>query len=108
MKRIALVLFVTVGVAIGIGRLTFAQSDAPGTANGEHVKVLSTYDVKEKLDGKDAAVTMVEVSFGPGGAGTAHRHPGPAFGYVIEGTYELGINDQPTKLYKAGETFQEP
>ena len=28
--------------------------------------------------------------------------------YVIEGTYELGIDDQPTKTYKAGETFQEP
>jgi quercetin dioxygenase-like cupin family protein len=28
--------------------------------------------------------------------------------YVVEGTYELGIDDQPTKIYKAGETFQEP
>jgi quercetin dioxygenase-like cupin family protein len=28
--------------------------------------------------------------------------------YVIEGTYELGIDDHPTKIYKAGQTFQEP
>jgi quercetin dioxygenase-like cupin family protein len=28
--------------------------------------------------------------------------------YVIEGTYELGIDDQPTKTYKTGESFQEP
>jgi quercetin dioxygenase-like cupin family protein len=102
MKRIALILIV--GVAIGVGGLTLARLEE----NGEHVKVLATYDVKEKLDGKDAAVTMVEVSFGPGGAGASHRHPGPAFVYVVEGTYELGIDDQPTKTYKAGESFQEP
>jgi quercetin dioxygenase-like cupin family protein len=27
---------------------------------------------------------------------------------VIEGEYELGIDDQPTKTLKAGETFYEP
>jgi len=104
MKRIALILIVIVGVAIGIGRLTLAAPEQ----NGEHVKVLANYDVKEKIDGKDAAVTMVEVSFGPGGAGTPHRHPGSAFVYVVEGSYELGIDDQPPKVYKAGETFTEP
>ena len=51
---------------------------------------------------------MVEVDVWPRRAGTSHRHPGPAFVYVIEGTYELGIDDKPTKIYKAGETFQEP
>lgn len=106
MTRISLILIV--GVAIGIGGLALAQHDAHPKASGEDVKVVATYDLKEKLDGKDAAVTMVEVSFGPGGAGTPHRHPGPAFVYVIEGTYELGIDDQPTKTYKAGESFQEP
>jgi quercetin dioxygenase-like cupin family protein len=53
-------------------------------------------------------VTTVEVTIGPGQAGVSHRHPGPPFVYVVEGTYELGIDDQPTKIYKAGETFQEP
>ena len=28
--------------------------------------------------------------------------------YVLEGEYELGIDDQPTKVFKAGETFYEP
>ena len=107
MKRIALI-FIFVGVAIGIARLTFAHPEENTSAKGEQVKVLASYDVKEKLDGKDAAVTMVEVSFGPRQGGTSHRHPGPAFVYVIEGTYELGIDDQPTKIYKAGQTFQEP
>ena len=28
--------------------------------------------------------------------------------YVLEGEYELGIDDKPTKVFKAGETFYEP
>jgi len=105
MRRITAISFVIVAAVLpGIGSLTLAAPQE----EGEHVKVLSTYDVKEKLDGKDAAMTMVEVSFDPGGAGSPHRHPGPAFVYVVEGTYELGIDDQPTRIYKAGDTFQEP
>jgi len=104
MKRSALILIVGVAIA----GLTLAHSDEKAQGSGEQVKVLASYDVKEKLDGQDATVTMVEVTFGTQLAGTSHRHPGPAFVYVIEGTYELGIDDQPTKIYKAGETFQEP
>src|SRR5215475_4317806 len=106
MRRSTLIL--VIGVAIGIAGLTVAHSEDDASGNGERVKVLASYDVKEKLDGKDAAVTMVEVTFGPRQAGTSHRHPGPAFVYVVEGTYELGIDDKLTKIYKAGETFQEP
>jgi quercetin dioxygenase-like cupin family protein len=104
MTRIALILIV--GVAIGIGGLALAQHDAHPKENGEQVKVVATYDLNAKLAEKDAAVTMVEVTFGPGAAGASHRHPGPAFVYVVEGTYELGIDDQPTKTYKASETCQ--
>src|SRR5262245_4323910 len=102
MARIALI-FVA-GIATGIGGL--AATRPAGT--GEEVKVIASYDLKEKVDGKDATVTMVEVTFGPGQQGESHRHPGPAFVYVIEGTYELGIDDKPTKIYKAGQTFHEP
>src|SRR5690606_31268459 len=52
--------------------------------------------------------TFVEVTLEPGKSGHAHRHPGPGFVYVLEGEYELGIDDQPTKIFKAGETFYEP
>jgi quercetin dioxygenase-like cupin family protein len=64
--------------------------------------------MKEKLDGKDAKATVVEVTIEPGQSGLAHRHPGPGLVYVMEGEYELGIDDQPTKKFKAGETFYEP
>jgi quercetin dioxygenase-like cupin family protein len=97
-------LIAMIGIAVGIGGMTLAN---PG-GHGEHAKVVGSYDLKEKFDGKDATVTTVEVTIGPGQAGRPHRHPGPAFVYVAEGTYELGIDDQPTKIYKSGETFYEP
>jgi len=91
------------GVAVGVGGAMAAPHD-----DGERVKVLSEQDIVEKLDGQEAAATIVEVTIEPGQAGVSHRHPGPGFVYVLEGEYELGIDDQPTKRYKAGETFYEP
>jgi hypothetical protein len=51
----------------------------------ETTKLLAARDIVEKLDGKEAKVTVVEVTMAPGQAGTPYRHPGPAFGYVRGG-----------------------
>ena len=96
---------VAVGVAIGAGGFSLANH---GDQGQESVTKLSERDVIETLDGKQARVTTVEVTFGPGVAGQPHRHPGPIFGYVLEGDFELGLDDQPVKTLKAGETFYEP
>jgi quercetin dioxygenase-like cupin family protein len=97
-------LVLAVGIGIGVGGVTAARHHE----DGEKVKELSVTDINEKLDGKDARVTVVEVTIEPGQAGLPHRHPGSAVGYVLEGEYELGIDDKPTKVFKAGETFSEP
>ena len=78
------------------------------TEDGESVKVISAQIIREKLDGKDTKATVVEVTINPGESGLSHRHPGPGFVYVLEGEYELGIDDQPARVLKAGETFYEP
>ena len=72
------------------------------------VNQLSQRDIVEKLDGKDAGVTVVEVTFEPGQQDSPHRHAGPVFGYVLEGEYSHAIDDEPVKTYKAGDTFYEP
>ena len=100
---------VTLAAGIGIGALGMAAAGvAAPHHDGEKVKVLSERNIAEKVDGKEAKATVVEVTIEPGQAGLAHRHPGPGFGYVLEGEYELGIDDQPTKVLKQGETFYEP
>ena len=97
-------LFLAIGIACGLGGAAAAFHHE----DGESVRVIAARDIKEKLDGKESKVTTVEVTIGPGQAGVPHRHPGPGFVYVLEGEYELGIDDQPTKVFKAGETFYEP
>lgn len=98
------ILFVTAGIALGVGGMALAQHHE----DGESVKVIAARDIQEKLDGKESKVTAVQVTLAPGQAGMPHRHPGPGFVYVLEGEYELGIDDKPTKLFKAGEIFYEP
>ena len=94
-----------IGAALGAGGMASAHLHDHGS---ESVRVISSTDIQEKLDGKESKATVVEVTLNPGEAGAAHRHPGPVFVYVLEGEYELGVDDQPTKVFKAGETFYEP
>ena len=45
----------------------------------------------------------------PGNGSPPHRHPGHhTFGYVLEGTYEIQVDDGPVRQLKAGESFYEP
>jgi len=97
-------LVLAIGIAVGVGGAAAAYQHE----DGESVRVIGSHDMIEKLDGKDAKATVVEVTIEQGKSGLAHRHPGPGLVYVVEGEYELGIDDQPTKRYKAGETFYEP
>ncbi|WP_063768946.1 cupin domain-containing protein [Verrucomicrobium sp. BvORR034] len=56
----------------------------------------------------ESEVNMVLVEYAGGASSPAHRHAGPVFVYVLEGTVEMQITDGPlTKLTK-GETYYEP
>jgi quercetin dioxygenase-like cupin family protein len=44
----------------------------------------------------------------PGNGSAAHRHPGShTVGYILEGTYEVKIDNSPARTLKAGEVFYE-
>ena len=93
--------------ALAASGMSLAQHDEHGKG-GVQVQLLSQKDIIEKLDGKKAKVTMLEVTLAPGEVETAHRHPGPAFGYILEGEYAWAIDDNKPKIFKAGDTFYEP
>ncbi|SIO65349.1 Cupin domain protein [Singulisphaera sp. GP187] len=101
-------LLLTVLTALGVGGEILAQH-VQHTGQGQ-VKVtqLSQRDIIEKLDGKAASETVVEVTFEPGQKDSPHHHTGPVFGYVLEGEYEHALDDEPVKKYRAGDTFYEP
>jgi len=60
----------------------------------------------EDVLGRVATVRVLERP--PGSGGTPHRHPGShTFGYVLEGTYEVQVDDGPLQRLEPGETFYE-
>ena len=94
-------------VALVVCGLTLAGHDEPDKSSPKRT-TLSERDIVEKLNGKKSKATTVELTLEPGQESSPHRHPGPVFGYVIEGEYEWAIDDQPAKTLKAGDTFYEP
>jgi quercetin dioxygenase-like cupin family protein len=90
-----------------VGGMTLGQHEQPAGGKPKLV-VVSERDISEKVDGKAVKATTVEVTLEPGQASMPHRHPGPVFGYVLEGDYEWAIDDQPAKKLKTGDTFYEP
>jgi quercetin dioxygenase-like cupin family protein len=102
MKRIVPV--IGIGLAISLGAIASGHDEpTPGK-----VRVISERGIAEKVNGKEAKATVVELVLEPGQGGKPHRHAGPVFGYVLEGEYEWAIDDQPAKVLKAGDTFYEP
>jgi quercetin dioxygenase-like cupin family protein len=57
------------------------------------------------LDGQHLEATVVEVTYEPGGANTAHRHPCPVIGYVLDGRLRMQVQGQPERIYSPGDTF---
>jgi quercetin dioxygenase-like cupin family protein len=96
------------GVVIGVGGLALAQhghGDAHG--KGPVVKVVSSVDIDEEVSGKKSKATTFELTFAPGVGGAPHRHPGPIFGFVLEGEFEFAVGDDKVRTLKAGESFYE-
>jgi quercetin dioxygenase-like cupin family protein len=56
-----------------------------------------------------AEVMTVLVEFPPGDPGTPpHRHPGSAFGFMLEGEMLFELEGEPERVIRAGEAFWEP
>jgi quercetin dioxygenase-like cupin family protein len=102
------VLFALVAVLLASAGSTGQHGHGGKDDKGPVVKVVSAVDVEEEVGGKKAKATTFEVTFAPGAAGTPHRHPGPIYGYVLEGEFEFAVNDDKPKRLKAGDTFYEP
>ncbi|SCW63532.1 Cupin domain protein [Rhizobium mongolense subsp. loessense] len=55
-------------------------------------------------------LTAMIVDYPPGGASAPHRHADRSFifAYVLSGEIESKVNDGPTQIYRAGESWHEP
>jgi quercetin dioxygenase-like cupin family protein len=64
-------------------------------------KMLIQHDLP--IPGYTAGIAAVEVP--PGGREGRHTHPGPLYVYVQDGAITVETDGQPTRTYKAGDTF---
>lgn len=78
---------------------------APAAADG--VKQIDLFKTTMN-DVMGRVVTIRRTERAPGNGSDAHRHPGShTFGYVLEGTYEVKVDDGPLQRLGPGETFYE-
>jgi quercetin dioxygenase-like cupin family protein len=101
------ILTLILGAALGAAGWALAQPGHGGGHGQADVKPLSSVDIAEEIAGKKQKATTFEVTFAPGVSSPPHRHPGPIFGYVLEGEFEFAVGDEKPKLLKAGDTFYE-
>jgi quercetin dioxygenase-like cupin family protein len=57
---------------------------------------------------QNAEVRMVLLTIAPGGMSPPHRHTGPVFAYILEGSIQNQVEPGPPEIYKAGDFFYEP
>lgn len=104
-----------VGIAIAFSCAALAASQALfARASGDRQRAgtsvrsrLTTSHSLPSMDGRQLKVSVVEVTYGPGGSSAPHSHPCPIVGYVIEGSLRMQVEGEPETVYKAGESFYE-
>lgn len=101
-KSIAIALAVTAALAGQVG------AKEAHHAREKAAKVTLVYE-HELPNAPGKSIKGILVEYGPGGYSEAHTHPSSAFIYatVLEGSIRGQVNDDPVKVYKAGESFSE-
>jgi len=91
---------------LSAGALAAMADGASGQAAAPSVRPVFQHDLPDlNLSGWSA--TAVEVSYGPGEASGAHRHPGLTIAYVLEGSIRSKVGDAAEQTYTAGQMFIE-
>src|SRR5206468_4500437 len=74
-------------VALLCAAVVTCRSDRPPNPAGDSKDRMVMSHALPRMDGNHLGVTVVEVTYGPGGSSPPHSHPCPVIGYVVEGAY---------------------
>jgi quercetin dioxygenase-like cupin family protein len=86
--------------AFGLG-VVVAQQPLPATKATQMMK-------QAIVEFPGHEVTMTTLDIPPGGGSAPHRHPTTHnFGYVLEGSYRIKLDDGPERVLSKGDTFYE-
>ena len=100
-KSISFTALVLAGFLAGLTTQSLYSEEKQGRVRP---KVLMMQELKEL----NKRGMLVELNVDPGAGSPAHKHPGHVFGYVVEGEFEVQVNQDETKIHKPGEVFYEP
>jgi len=88
-----------------IGQFRSLQPADAQAQTGQRTMELFKQEMTDVM-GRHLSVRLTERD--PGNGSAAHRHPGShTVGYILEGTYEVKIDNAPARTLKAGEVFYE-
>lgn len=86
--------------AFGLG-VVVAQQPVPATKATQVMK-----QAIAEFPGHEMTMTTLDIP--PGGGSAPHRHPTTYnFGYVLEGSYRIKLDDGPERVLTRGDTFYE-
>jgi quercetin dioxygenase-like cupin family protein len=80
-------------------------SSAEAAGSGDKVEPIGSYALPN-VAGK--RVTMVRVTYGPGGFSRPHRHAGSVTAYITRGEIRSQLGGGPVETFAVGQTFFEP
>ena len=91
-------------IAAGQPGITQSFAQAPAASGQRSTELFNR--VMDDVLGRRLTVRLTDRD--PGNGSAAHRHPGShTVGYILEGSYEVKINDGPVQTLKPGEVFYE-
>jgi quercetin dioxygenase-like cupin family protein len=94
-------------IAVAYAAVAIATA-LPAAAQGHGETVTTPFEhAIPNIPGKSLVAQVVD--YAPGGASAPHIHAKSAFifAYVVSGQIESKVNDGPTRVYRAGESFYE-
>lgn len=113
-REAARLLAIAAGAMAAGGRMTFAAEDSarrtPGQHSMHHGDSVGVHDlmVEPLAEMPNPEVTMLTLTLAPGSTSQPHKHTGPVFAYILEGSIENQVDPEPAKRYNAGDFFYEP
>ncbi len=93
---------------IGVALLIVGSALALDGARAQQTGIKRTDLQRHDLSAPGREVIQVRVDFAPGASFPKHMHPGEEIIYIIEGTLEYQVGDEPAMTYKAGDVLFVP
>jgi quercetin dioxygenase-like cupin family protein len=102
-NRETLISLLTTAAATSVGGLAPAQQPAAQGASARRDVI------KRELPGEPLRVlSLVEVTYLPGGGSPAHLHANGVMAYVVSGAIASKVGDEPEQTFHAGDAWWEP